>query len=59
MTDTDLILTDDEIKNGWTKETLRAYIIGRQTAQERTIHTKKVRLPNEQNHKYNSHNWRR
>jgi len=55
----DIVLTAGEIKNGWTKETLRAYIIGRARAQEQVIHTKKVFKPNEQNHKYNPHNWRR
>jgi hypothetical protein len=55
----DIQVTPEEAKNGWTNETLRAYIVGRQQMQEKTIHTKRDVMPSEQNHKYNPHQWRR
>jgi len=51
--------TDEEERNGWTKETLRAYHESRQRQQAKTIYTKKQTLPNEQNHRYQPHKWRR
>lgn len=51
--------TDEEARNGWTKETLRAYHESRQRQQAKIIHMKKVIMPSEQNHRYQPHKWRR
>jgi hypothetical protein len=58
MTD-EIQLTPEEAKNGWTKESLKAYIVGRQQAQAKVVYTKKSKMPSEQNHRYNPHHWRR
>jgi|TARA_R110000803_G_scaffold38351_1_gene82824 hypothetical protein len=50
--------TNEEKKNGWTKETLRSYHESRNRQQMKFIHSKKVSMPGEQNHKYNPHKWR-
>jgi len=50
--------TAEEKKNGWTKSTLKAYILGRQKEQANNIFRKKPVRPSEQNHKYRPHKWR-
>ena len=55
---TDLVLTDEEKKNGWTKETLQAYFDSRVMEQAKMVHRKKVHKPNTQQSKYKPHKWR-
>lgn len=55
--------TPTDIRNGWTKETLNAYLVEQRAAQSlRTdpdsLHRKMARRPTAQNHKYNPHRWR-
>tara|TARA_R110002020_G_scaffold471044_1_gene697452 strand:- start:7167 stop:7346 length:180 start_codon:yes stop_codon:yes gene_type:complete len=50
--------TDEEKRNGWTKSTLKAYILGRQKEQANNIFKKKLMRPMEQNHRYRPHKWR-
>ena len=50
--------TPEEKKNGWTRSTLKAYILGREKEQAHSIFKKKVIRPREQNHKYQPHKWR-
>jgi hypothetical protein len=58
MSDEQYEPTPDEKKNGWTRSTLKAYILGREKEQSQSIFKKKVVRPNEQNHKYQPHKWR-
>lgn len=55
---TELELTPEEVKNGWTKESLQAYFDSREREQAKHIHGKKIRKPNVQQSKYNPHRWR-
>jgi len=54
----DLILTPEEIKNGWTISTLQAYFEQREREQSKHVLTRKVHKPNTQKSKYNPHKWR-
>jgi phytoene/squalene synthetase len=54
----DLILTPEEIKNGWTISTLQAYFDQREREQSKHVLAKKVHKPNTQKSKYNPHKWR-
>ena len=58
MNDKDYEPTPEEKKNGWTRSTLKAYILGRQKEQSQNIFRKEVARPSEQNHKYQPHKWR-
>lgn len=54
---------DEERKNGWTAETLTAYLTERLAGQSLTIdvnsiHRRMGRRPNEQNHRYRPLRWR-
>lgn len=56
--------TDEERKNGWTTETLTAYLTERLAGQSLTIDVHSIqrrmgRRPNEQNHQYRPLRWRR
>lgn len=51
--------TLEEKRNGWTKSSLKEYILKREQEQARVIFTKKPVRPVEQNHKYKPHKWRR
>jgi hypothetical protein len=57
--DGSLKLTPEEIKNGWTPESLQAYIDGRNVAQSNNILNKPKVRPRMQKSKYNPHKWRR
>lgn len=59
MSDEQYEPTAEEKRNGWTKSTLKAYILGRQKEQAHNIFKKKPMRPSEQNHKYQPHKWRR
>lgn len=55
--------TEEEKRNGWTTESLTAYLAERQAGQElaidvNSLHRRLARRPNQQNHKYNPHRWR-
>jgi len=55
--------TEEEKKNGWTKETLTRYLAERLAAQSlavdvNSLHRKSARKPHEQNHRYRPHRWR-
>lgn len=55
--------TKDELKNGWTKETLTKYLAEQVAGQSLSIdinslHRKTARRTNIQNHKYNPLRWR-
>jgi hypothetical protein len=58
MSDEQYEPTAEEKKNGWTRTTLKAYILGREKEQSQNIFKKKVIRPREQNHKYQPHKWR-
>lgn len=54
---------DEERKNGWTAETLTAYLTERLAGQSLTIDVNSIqrrmgRRPSEQNHRYRPHRWR-
>lgn len=56
--------TDEEKKNGWTTKTLTKYLADRMAGQSlsvdvNSLHRRKARRPNSQNHKYSPHRWRR
>ncbi len=54
--------TEDERRNGWTAETLTAYLAERNSAQERYIDPhdeSRRRRPNAANSRYRPHKWRR
>ena len=51
--------TDEEKKNGWTKDTLKAYHEGRQRQQAKFIYSKRHMMPNEQTPRYKPPQWRR
>jgi len=55
--------TEDERRNGWTKDTLTTYLAEREAGQSLSIdvnslHRKLARRPNVQNHRYNPLRWR-
>lgn len=55
--------TDEEKKNGWTAETLTAYLTERLAGQSlavdvNSIHRRAARRPTEANHRYRPHRWR-
>jgi len=55
--------TDDEKRNGWTAETLTAYLAERKTAQSLNIdkdslHSRLARMPARQNNRYSPLRWR-
>lgn len=55
--------TDEEKRNGWTTESLTAYLAERQAGQElaidvNSLHRRLARRPTEQNHRYNPKRWR-
>lgn len=55
--------TEEEKKNGWTAETLTAYLVERLAGQSlavdvNSLHRKVARRPNVQNHRYNPLRWR-
>ena len=55
--------TDEEKRNGWTSESLTAYLAERQAGQElavdvNSLHRRLARRPTEQNHRYRPHRWR-
>jgi len=59
----DIIPTEEEANNGWTKESLTRYLKDRYAAQSvfidvNSIFRKAARRPNQQNHKYKPHRWR-
>lgn len=56
--------TEDEKKNGWTADTLTAYLTERLAGQSLSadvgsVHRRAARRPNVQNHHYRPHRWRR
>lgn len=54
-----MALTREEIMNGWTEETLAAYLKerGAQKAIFEAQPTKQQNVPNETTSKFNPHNW--
>lgn len=55
--------TDEEKRNGWTAETLTAYLAERKAGQDLSIDVdslqrKLARRPTQQNHRYNPLRWR-
>lgn len=55
--------TDEERRNGWTAETLTAYLAERRAGQSLaadpdSLHRQTARRPGEANHRYNPHRWR-
>lgn len=55
--------TEEEKRNGWTAETLTAYLAERLAGQTlavdpNSVHRKLARRPSAQNHKYRPHRWR-
>ena len=55
--------SEEEKRNGWTTDTLTAYLAERQAGQSLSIdvnsaYRKQARMPVIQNHKYNPHRWR-
>ena len=55
--------TEEEKKNGWTRETLTQYLAERFAAQSLAVdvdslHRRTARRPNEANHRYRPHRWR-
>jgi hypothetical protein len=51
--------TKEEKRNGWTRNTLKEYILKREQEQAKFIFQKPPMRPVEQNHKYKPHKWRR
>ena len=56
--------TEDEIRNGWTTDTLTAYLAERLAGQSMaadvsSVQRRVARRPNVQNHHYRPHRWRR
>lgn len=59
----DIEPTDEEKRNGWTKETLSRYLAERRAGQSLAADPESAlrrlaRRPTEQNHRYNPHKWR-
>ena len=58
----DIELTDEELKNGWTEQTLAAYVADREQAQAGVVmfnpDYRKPRRPRFANNKYRPHFWR-
>lgn len=55
--------TPDELRNGWTKETLSQYLSEREAGQSLSIDVNSLtrraaRRSDVQNHRYNPHRWR-
>lgn len=55
--------TEDEKKNGWTPETLTAYVAERKAQQSlaldpTSLHSRVARRPAKQNNRYNPFRWR-
>jgi hypothetical protein len=52
-------LTEEDKLNGWTEDTLRTYLMGREESQMRFIfdNKRKLKRPMTQNHRYNPHKW--
>ena len=55
--------TEEERRNGWTTETLTAYLAERAAGQAlavdvNSLHRRNARRPNESNHRYRPHRWR-
>lgn len=55
--------TEEEKKNGWTKETLTKYLAEREAAQSlsvdvNSLHRQMARRKDVQNHRYRVHRWR-
>lgn len=55
--------TEEELKNGWTKETLNAYLIEQTASQAlradpKSVSRRLARRPVEQNHRYRPLRWR-
>ena len=50
--------TEEEKRNGWTRSSLKEYILKREQEQAKMIFTKKPIRPIEQNHRYRPHKWR-
>ena len=55
--------TKDEKKNGWTAKTLTKYLAERAAGQSlavdvNSLHRRKARRPDVQNHRYRPHRWR-
>ena len=53
----------EERRNGWTAETLTAYLVERLAGQSlavdvNSLHRRLARRPAEQNHRYRPHRWR-
>lgn len=56
-----VIVTKDELKNGWDDASLRKYLEQRNEAQVNLIDPRSAarrKRPIEQNHRYNPHRWR-
>jgi predicted transcriptional regulator len=55
--------TEEERRNGWTTETLTAYLAERAAGQSlavdvNSLHRRNARRPDEANHRYNPRRWR-
>lgn len=63
MSEREIVLTDAERKNGWTEESLRAYIASRERASSAVIYREpgavEPKRPVRTNGKYSPHRWRR
>lgn len=56
-----VVVTKDELRNGWDDASLRKYLNERNEAQVSLIDPQseaRRKRPTEQNHKYNPHRWR-